>query len=243
MLSSDAMPRRSSKRRVRPLFTAAVLILSAVALIYSIAFLRSYVVKERPSVPKATVFVAELAKTKGTVLVKNPGKPEWREIKTGTKLSEGDLVRTENSGKAEIRYRNGSTISIFEETVFTVRSTGDNRMEISVAPEASKAVPVLVAEENSAEASRSDSKPFVELSQIIPYGRSLELIGRIEPGNRLTINDEKVEVTGDGSFKHFTNSFPGSDNLAQLKMKVTNLAGRTWYWTSTYNFRPLDGDD
>jgi hypothetical protein len=232
------------KGRTRSLLTAGALILSAIVLVCSVALLISNKSPKRTPVPKEAGFVAELIKARGMVLVQNSGKSEWWEAKAGARLMEGDLIRTENSGEADIRYKNGNTISIFEKTVFTVRSRGDNRMEISMAPGGSRTAPVLVAEESSAAGARKDgSKPFIKLKKIVPYGRSLELIGQIEPGDRLVINDEMVEVTGDGSFKHFTNPFPGSDNLAQLNMKVTDLAGRSWYWTATFDFGPHDGEE
>jgi hypothetical protein len=213
-------------------------------LVCSIALLSLNTSKTKPPVPKEDGFVAELVNARGKVLVQYSGKSEWREVKTGEKLTKGDLVQTDSSGEADIRYKNGTTISIFEKTVFTVRGAGDSRMEISVTPDASKTSPVLVAEENSAAGKRNDgSRPFLELKQVIPYGRSLELIGRIEPGDCLVINEDIVEVAGDGSFKHFTDPFPGSETLAQLHMKVTDLAGRSWYWTATYDFSPHGGEN
>jgi hypothetical protein len=42
------------------------------------------------------------------------------------------------------------------------------------------------------------------------FGRSFELVRRIDPGNGLIINGKAIEVAGDGSFKHFTKPFAGS---------------------------------
>ena len=220
------------------------MVLSAVALVCSIALLSLKGTKTRPPAPAVDKPVAELVHAKGMVLVQNSGKAEWQEVSAGAKLMEGDLIQTETAGEADIRYRNGNTISIFEKTVFTVRGAGENRMEISVVPDAAKTAPVLVAEGNSGAGKRGDgSRPFIALKQIVSYGRSLELIGRVEPGNRLLVNDEIVEVTGDGSFKHFTNPFPGSENLVQLNMKVMDLAGRSWIWTVTHDFSLHGGEE
>ncbi len=81
-----------------------------------------------------------------------------------------------------------------------------------------------------------DERPFFELQQVVPFGRSLELIGNVEPGSRLAINDEAVEVEGDGSFKHFTKQFSASIRVVRLVMKTTDLAGRTRVLTATYDF-------
>jgi hypothetical protein len=78
--------------------------------------------------------------------------------------------------------------------------------------------------------------PFLELQRIIPFGRSLELIGRVDPGSSLAINDETVEVTGDGSFKHFTKQFPPSAQKASLILKLTDLAGRTRVERAVHDF-------
>jgi hypothetical protein len=194
--------------------------------------------------PPAPEPIAELANAVGMVLVQNSGKSEWREVKAGAPLMEGDLLRTDNSGEAGIRYRSGTTISIPEQTVFTLRKMGENRIEISVPPEATGLPPLLLAGENgiSGTGAKSGASRLMELQQIIPFGRSLELIGRVEAGSNLTVNDEIVEVAGDGSFKHFTKQFPASAHKARLDMKVTDLAGRVRIWTATHQFTP-DGAD
>ena len=83
---------------------------------------------------------------------------------------------------------------------------------------------------------RSKEPILLELQRIIPFGRSLELIGRVEPGSSLAINDETVEVTADGSFKHFTKQFPASTQKASLIMRATDLAGRTRVQRATHDF-------
>jgi len=84
----------------------------------------------------------------------------------------------------------------------------------------------------------SDNRHFMELERIIAFGRSLELIGTVEAGSRLVVNDEIVDISGDGSFKHFTKPFPVSAKKALLVMKVMDLAGRTRTETIAYEFNP-----
>lgn len=82
------------------------------------------------------------------------------------------------------------------------------------------------------------ARPYLELQQIIPFGRSLELIGRVEAGSKLTIDNERVEVAGDGYFKHFTKQFPVSSDTVRLDLKATDLAGRTQTITTFHDFSP-----
>jgi hypothetical protein len=79
-------------------------------------------------------------------------------------------------------------------------------------------------------------RPFLELNKITPFGRSLELIGRAEAGSKVLVNDEAVEVSGDGYFKHFTKLFPASSKRVQLILKATDLAGRTRTLTAYHDF-------
>jgi hypothetical protein len=83
----------------------------------------------------------------------------------------------------------------------------------------------------------SESQPFLELRKIIPFGRSLELIGRVDAGSRLAVNNEFVEISGDGSFKHFTKLFPPSSDRVSLVLKATDLAGRTRTLTAYHDFK------
>jgi hypothetical protein len=102
-------------------------------------------------------------------------------------------------------------------------------------PFPSVAPPIL--QENVSPAPKpEDPRPFLELNRIIPFGMSLELIGRVEPGSRLTVNEETVAVAADGSYKHFTNPFPASSRKVRLVVKATDLAGRTSVLTAVHNF-------
>ena len=83
----------------------------------------------------------------------------------------------------------------------------------------------------------AETRPFLELKKITPFGRSLEIIGRVEAGSKLVVDNEPVEVSGDGSFKHFTQLFPASIDRAGLVLKATDLAGRTRTLTAYHDFR------
>jgi hypothetical protein len=78
--------------------------------------------------------------------------------------------------------------------------------------------------------------PFLKLDKVTQFGRGLELIGRAEAGSRLFVDDESVEVSGDGSFKHFTKQFPASITRVQLKLRATDLAGRTQTLMAYHDF-------
>jgi hypothetical protein len=82
----------------------------------------------------------------------------------------------------------------------------------------------------------AEMRPFLQLQKITPFGRSLELVGRVEAGSRLAVDNESVEVSGDGSFKHFTKLFPASSDRIRLELKATDLAGRTRTLTAYHDF-------
>lgn len=199
---------------------------------------------------------AELLSTKGTVFLLKSGQLHWQEVPIGAPLMSGDLIQTDISGKAVIRYPNGTTASIQAQTIFAVQRTGNNEMEILMPVETpaigNQSAGISKEPSFKDQASRSSSfkrakagqlRPSLGLQRIIPFGRSLELIGRVEPGSSLIVNEETVEVGGDGSFKHFTNPFPKSSEKVQLVMKATNLAGRTSMLTATHDFGFHAGDD
>lgn len=180
--------------------------------------------------------VAELISASGMILVQTPGNPEWKEVKTGAQFFEGALVRTDSSGDAAIKYKNGVMVSIPKNTVIRIRNSGDNEIEITASPDAAM-LPLLLEEEDEKGAGKG---PFIELQQIIQFGKSLELIGRVETGSSLMVNREIVEVSGEGLFKHFTKPFPASAEVVRLNLRVTDLAGRTRVYTATHDFRPHD---
>jgi hypothetical protein len=227
------MPEPAPGKRKLWLWAKGALTLSGIALA---CVLFRFSPKSRqvdPAAPAREV-VAALASAGGMVLVQNPGRAEWREVKAGAQLAEGDLVRTDASGEAAIRYKNGAMVQVPARTVFTVRSGAGDAMEVSLDPDAALLSP-LRARENGA-ASDATAGPMLELQRIVPFGRSLELIGRVEAGSSLMINNELVEVTGEGVFKHFTSPFPTAATRVQLTLKVTNLAGQARAWTASHDF-------
>ena len=192
---------------------------------------------------------AELVSATGLVLAGKSGRMEWNQISIGARLMVGDLIQTDKSGTASIRYSNGNTVSIPEDTILTIRNSENGSMEISAPAmevhgdpvEAGRGGNDSVNEAGSTvdafnRARAKESGPFIRLDQIIPFGRSLELIGRVEAGSRLSVNNEIVEIGGDGSFKHFTNPFPASIQTVNLLMKVTDLSGRTSVVSATHDF-------
>lgn len=204
--------------------------------------------KEKPGASQ-NQSLAELLSAKGTVFLLKAGQSNWQEVPVGAPLMNGDLIQTDISGNAVIRYPNGTTASIQAQTIFAVQRTGNNEMEILMPIE----MPAMgdhstgISNEPSmanrssqgssfAGAKAGQLRPTLNLQRIIPFGRSLELIGQVEPGSSLTVNNETVEVGGDGSFKHFTNPFPNSAEKVYLRMKATNLAGRDSILTATHDF-------
>jgi hypothetical protein len=203
---------------------------------------RSDEVNTESGASQEPVLEAELVSASGIVLLRQPGLPEWQEVKRGAILVEGSLIRTEGGGSAGIRFADGSTVLVQENTVFTVQSGNSGAMEISPPPQMALLVddsdkpgggsnrPVLGS------ARDGDLQPSIVLHRIIPFGRSLELIGSVDAGSRLVVNGKSVEVNGDGSYKHFTNPFPVYARKVSIVMRVTNLAGRTRTLRTTYDF-------
>lgn len=204
--------------------------------------------KEKPGASQNQTF-AELLSAKGTVLLLKSGQTNWQEVPMGAPLMNGDLIQTDISGNAVIRYPNGTTASIQAKTIFAVQRTGNNEMEILMPVEthaggdqlAGISTEPSIANQASPGSSFERAKagqlrPSLNLRRIIPFGKSLELIGQVEPGSSLTVNNETVEVGGDGSFKHFTNPFPKSADKVYLVLKATNLAGRDSILTATHDF-------
>ena len=250
--SSDSSRHSAPKAWGGIFLVAGICVLSAAALVYLI--LRHS--NNGPDVmrveAKAMDPVAELVSATGMVLTGKPGLAEWNQIAVGARLMEGDLIQTDKSGGAGIRYSNGNTVTIQENTVLTVRSAGEGSMEIS-APATEEIPPFAdsgrkraassptAAEDRAAVAAFNEARagelgPFIRLDRIVPFGRSLELVGKVEAGSRLSVNNESVDVIGDGSFKHFTNPFSASVEKANLVMKVTDLAGRTRVVAAIHDF-------
>jgi hypothetical protein len=192
---------------------------------------------------------AELLSAKGTVHLLKPGQTDWQEVAIGAPLMNGDLIQTDISGNAVIRYPNGTTASIQAQTIFAVQRTGNNEMEILMPVETLAPVNQSAGLPKEPDGVNQGSqvsvfegvkvgqlRPSLNLQKIVPFGRSLELIGQVEPGSSLTVNEETVDVGGDGSFKHFTKPFPNYAERVHLVMKATNLAGRASILTTTHDF-------
>ncbi len=239
----------------------AVVAVCGIALLSLVFFLKPQSQKAMSAEKPAKEFAAELIAANGTVFIGKAGRNDWRPVTAGTRLGEGDLIRTDNSGDATIRYSNGVTVSIQSGTIFAVRKTGDGIMEISAPlrelsspPDASTSESEIPPQADPRADGKSETPVlkdvqanhaslFIKLDRIIQYGRSLELIGSVEAGSRLAVNNETVDVAGDGTFKHFTNPFPVAAREVRLVMKVSDLAGRTRVVTTTHDFGPQAGDD
>ena len=63
----------------------------------------------------------------------------------------------------------------------------------------------------------------LKLEKIVPIGDILEVIGRTDPDNLVTINGRMVLLEKDGSFKHFTDPIRGT--TARLNIVVKDYSG------------------
>jgi hypothetical protein len=64
----------------------------------------------------------------------------------------------------------------------------------------------------------------IDIEKIVPFGHNFQVIGKTDPGIMIFINDEIVEVKGDGSFKHFTKPFK-TKGKNELVIVGRDLAG------------------
>ncbi len=251
----------TGKRRNQKLLVAGVVTITGLVLACLLIYYRHTEPKAKSVEVQANNSVAELVSATGMVLTGKSGRTDWNQITVGARLAEGDLIQTDQSGTASIKYSTGATVTIQPNTIFTVRNPGDGSMDITLplqqaelSSDAAHLDQQTSSEaganaENGIEApafgkgNKSDLRPYMKLDRIIPFGRSLELIGEVEAGSRLTVNDESVEINGDGSFKHFTRPFPASAQKVSLVMKVTDLAGRSRVETATHDFNPHGGNE
>jgi hypothetical protein len=251
MLNSlnDSIPHPEANKRYGKIMLSGIAIIAAIALI-GLGYLgmsHFHSTKAETAAVKIQSST-ELIAAAGKVLMLRPGRTVWEEVKAGASLAEGDLIRTDSSGKVTIRYPDGTMVSVPEQTTLVVQNAGSGPMEIALppntpasrdgggaaqAPPAAGAVPGTGGSEP-----RKSSRPSLLLQRIVPYGKSLELVGSIDAGSTLTVNDESVEVEGDGLFKHFTKLFPVTAGEVQLVLKATDLAGRINVITVTYDFGP-----
>lgn len=250
---SDSTHHAAFKRRKSKFWTLGWGGIVGICLVLYLSTGSSKLSREKPNASQNQSF-AELLSAKGTVLLLKTGQMNWQEVPIGALLMNGDLIQTGISGNAVIRYPNGTTASIQAQTIFAVQRTGNNEMEILMPVEmpasGARSTGILKEPHTDNQASKElwferakagQLRPSLNLQRMVPFGRSLELIGQVEPGSSLTVNGEAVEVGGDGSFKHFTNLFPKSAERVYLVMKATNLAGRDSILTATHDFGPQVG--
>ena len=243
------------------LVVAGVVTITVIALVCLLIYSAYNQPRANPAEVRAKDSIAELVSATGMVLVGKPGRTEWNQITVGTRLIAGDLIQTDQSGTASIQYENGTTIDIQANTIFAVQSPGEGRMDITLPHQEANpsSVTSTPGQKNSSEAvasagegieppafgkaNGSELRPYMKLDRIIQYGRSLELIGKVEAGSHLSVNDESVDISGDGSFKHFTKPFPVSAQKVSLVMKVTDLAGRSRVETAAHDFNLHGGNE
>jgi hypothetical protein len=213
----------------------------------------------KTSEPASGEGVAEIENVTGKVSVRLRSNASWEKGKEGMKLYAGDLIQTGSSGVAQLRFLHGPSISVPSDTMFSIRHVEDKAGK-SLPPLSLASRPVSLAAEKPAPTPVPEKQkplpevptkvaepvkqpepppkaiplpePTLELDRIVPFGRSLELVGRVDPGNKLLVNSEVVRVESDGSFKHFTKPFATSGTV-QLVLKTTDLAGRVRTLTRT----------
>lgn len=66
----------------------------------------------------------------------------------------------------------------------------------------------------------------IKIDKILPFGHAFHVVGKTDPGVMIYINEEVVEVKGDGSFKHFTRPFiaKGKQKLVIVGRDLTGLS-------------------
>ncbi|MBI4481725.1 MAG: FecR domain-containing protein [Acidobacteria bacterium] len=66
----------------------------------------------------------------------------------------------------------------------------------------------------------------IHIDKLQPFGNIVEIVGKTEPGISLTVNEEIVEVKGDGSFTHFTTPIDQKGPV-ELSFIARDLSGTT----------------
>lgn len=191
--------------------------------------------------------IAQIVLAKGSVALRRRNQVSWSSAGSGMQLCEGDMVQTGGSGSITIRYSDATAVSLPPNTVFCIHhgediTTAEAKPGPPVQREPTK--PRGAAEQPSIvpHAVGLESQPTLELERIVAFGRTLELIGRADPGSTLYINDETADISGGGSFKHFTKPFPPGRTHVQLTLRVVDLRGRVRTLNATHDFGPDPGE-
>jgi hypothetical protein len=251
---THSMNRSAEKARNLRLAAAGILILVVLAAVFLVSHFGSrpvQVPEPKPAIAQVRDSTVELISANGLVMLRKPDWTEWRAVRAGTRLTEGDSIQTDASGNASIMYPDGTTLSIQAKTVFTIQNVKNGKEAVGASPvqaasENPTPTPAVKPGENllvNGPAAEKDGEklPTIELQRIIPFGKTLELVGQVEAGSRLVVNGEPIDIKGDGSFKHFTNPFPESSGKIRLVLKATNLAGRSRILATSYDFGPHGG--
>ena len=256
---ADSKSGKVKKTRNLKFIVAGISVVAALGLAFPIFFYKSTDRKAGTARINGREYIAELISATGTVYIGKSGGTEWDPVLVGARFVKGDLVQTDDFSEATLRYDTGATVSIQASTIITVCETADGSMEISVPfrdadlPDTDSGTQPESSDQSTAKSGENagtgdkakleKSNPFIKIDRIIPFGRSLELVGTVEPGSRLTVNNESVEVAGDGTFKHFTNPFTAKARKVRILLKVKNLAGLTRTITTVHDFDPLGRED
>jgi hypothetical protein len=70
-----------------------------------------------------------------------------------------------------------------------------------------------------------------QIKEVVVIGNILEIIGKTDPDNLVTINEKMVIIDKDGSFKHFTDQF--ESRTAKLEIMVKDYSGAVKHITKT----------
>jgi len=194
-----------------------------------------------------------IVSAQGSVSLRRRNKAAWTYARSGMQLCEGDMLQTGGTGSITIRYSDAVVVSLPPDTVFSVdhnASTPAPQAAPRAAARREPAKPPLLAKppvsaeqpESMPRASIPDREPALELERIIAFGRTLEVIGHVDPGSSVYINEESVDISGSGSFKHFTKPFPSGSTHVDLILRVVDLRGRVRTLYSSYSFGPDPGE-
>ena len=193
--------------------------------------------------------LAGLESIAGEVSVRQHDSAAWKAASASFPLAEGDMVRTGRSGSARIKFTSGETVTVPPETIFSLRPRSGGPVQLATAataPAAKKGAPAPAADAApAAETSTAPqptaprpvvatqaprpapAEPTLVIGNLAWFGNTLQVVGRIDPGNTLMINDERVETAPDGAFKHLTAPYSPDEGSPRVVVLTTkDLAGR-----------------